>query len=162
MSTKSPVKTADELFNSILENYPKSSHKLLNDAYKFATNGHKNQKRKSGEDYITHPLQVALYLAELNLDKETIIAAFLHDLIEDTDVTYSDIKKDFGKEVADIVDGVTKLDKINYNSKEEAKADAIRKMVIAMSKDIRVLILKLADRLHNLSLIHISEPTRPY
>ena len=153
MSTKSPVKTADELFNSILENYPKSSHKLLNDAYKFAANGHKNQKRKSGEDYITHPLQVALYLAELNLDKETIIAAFLHDLIEDTDVTYSDIKKDFGKEVADIVDGVTKLDKINYNSKEEAKADAIRKMVIAMSKDIRVLILKLADRLHNIETI---------
>ena len=88
MSTKSSVKKADQLFNNILDNYPKSSHKLLNDAYKFAANGHKNQRRKSGEEYITHPLQVALYLAELKLDKETIIAAFLHDLIEDTEITY--------------------------------------------------------------------------
>ena len=87
------------------------------------------------------------------MDLETIVSAILHDLIEDTDITYNDIKKEFGKEIADIVDGVTKLDKINYNSKEEAKADAIRKMVIAMSKDIRVLILKLADRLHNIETI---------
>jgi GTP pyrophosphokinase len=98
-------------------------------------------------------MHVAIYLSELNFDKETIAAALLHDLIEDTDVTYEDLKDQFGEEVADIVDGVTKLDKIKYNSNEEAKADAIRKMVIAMSKDIRVLILKLADRLHNIETI---------
>jgi GTP pyrophosphokinase len=92
-------------------------------------------------------------LCELNFDKETIAAALLHDLIEDTDISYEDLKKEFGEEVADIVDGVTKLDKIKYSSNEEAKADAIRKMVIAMSKDIRVLILKLADRLHNIQTI---------
>ena len=92
-------------------------------------------------------------MCELNFDKETIAAALLHDLIEDTDISYEDLKKEFGEEVADIVDGVTKLDKIKYSSNEEAKADAIRKMVIAMSKDIRVLILKLADRLHNIQTI---------
>ena len=105
----------------------------------------------------------------LSMDIETIVSAILHDLIEDTDITYKDLKKEFGKEVADIVDGVTKLDKINYNSKEEAKADAIRKMVIAMAKDIRVLILKLADRLHNIETIeylnavsytHLTLPTK--
>ena len=143
----------DNLLSEILQNYQKSDHDLIIDAFNYASDGHKNQKRLSGESYITHPLQVAHYLSNLNLDTETIIAAFLHDLIEDTEVTYNDIKKKFGKEVADIVDGVTKIDKINYNSKEEAKADAIRKMVIAMSKDIRVLILKLADRLHNIETI---------
>ena len=143
----------DNLLSEILQNYQESDHVLIIDAFNYASDGHKNQKRLSGESYITHPLQVAHYLSNLNLDTETIIAAFLHDLIEDTEVTYNDIKKKFGKEVADIVDGVTKIDKINYNSKEEAKADAIRKMVIAMSKDIRVLILKLADRLHNIETI---------
>ena len=143
----------DNLLSEILQNYQESDHDLIIDAFNYASDGHKNQKRLSGESYITHPLQVAHYLSNLNLDTETIIAAFLHDLIEDTEVTYNDIKKKFGKEVADIVDGVTKIDKINYNSKEEAKADAIRKMVIAMSKDIRVLILKLADRLHNIETI---------
>ena len=143
----------DKLLSEILQNYQESDHDLIIDAFNYASDGHKNQKRLSGESYITHPLQVAHYLSNLNLDTETIIAAFLHDLIEDTEVTYNDIKKKFGKEVADIVDGVTKIDKINYNSKEEAKADAIRKMVIAMSKDIRVLILKLADRLHNIETI---------
>ena len=143
----------DNLLSEILQNYQESDHDLIIDAFNYASDGHKNQKRLSGESYITHPLQVAHYLSNLNLDIETIIAAFLHDLIEDTEVTYNDIKKKFGKEVADIVDGVTKIDKINYNSKEEAKADAIRKMVIAMSKDIRVLILKLADRLHNIETI---------
>ena len=143
----------DNLLSEILQNYRESDHDLIIDAFNYASDGHNNQKRLSGESYITHPLQVAHYLSNLNLDTETIIAAFLHDLIEDTEVTYNDIKKKFGKEVADIVDGVTKIDKINYNSKEEAKADAIRKMVIAMSKDIRVLILKLADRLHNIETI---------
>ena len=153
MAKLSETDLIDNLLNEIIETYDESEHDVINEAFLYASEGHRNQKRKSGESYITHPLQVAHYLASLNLDIETIIAAFLHDLVEDTEITYKDIKKKFGIEVADIVDGVTKIDKINYNSTEEAKADAIRKMVIAMSKDIRVLILKLADRLHNIETI---------
>ena len=146
------ILSADELFNDLCSKFIDDKD-LLEKAYNFASDGHINQKRASGEPYITHPLQVALYLSDLSMDLETIIAAILHDLIEDTDITYKNIKKEFGSDVANIVDGVTKLDRIQYNSNEEAKAEAIRKMVIAMSKDIRVLILKLADRLHNIQTI---------
>ena len=146
------ILSADELFNDLSSKFIEDKD-LLKKAYNFASDGHMNQKRASGEPYITHPLQVALYLSDLSMDLETIIAAILHDLIEDTDITYKNIKKEFGSDVANIVDGVTKLDRIQYNSNEEAKAEAIRKMVIAMSKDIRVLILKLADRLHNIQTI---------
>ncbi len=146
------ILSADELFNDLSSKFIEKKD-LLEKAYNFASDGHMNQKRASGEPYITHPLQVALYLSDLSMDLETIIAAILHDLIEDTDITYKNIKKEFGSDVANIVDGVTKLDRIQYNSNEEAKAEAIRKMVIAMSKDIRVLILKLADRLHNIQTI---------
>ncbi|MDC3227211.1 bifunctional (p)ppGpp synthetase/guanosine-3',5'-bis(diphosphate) 3'-pyrophosphohydrolase [Acidimicrobiaceae bacterium] len=146
------ILSADELFNDLSSKFIDDKD-LLEKAYNFASDGHMNQKRASGEPYITHPLQVALYLSDLSMDLETIIAAILHDLIEDTDITYKNIKKEFGSDVANIVDGVTKLDRIQYNSNEEAKAEAIRKMVIAMSKDIRVLILKLADRLHNIQTI---------
>ncbi|MFL2711367.1 MAG: RelA/SpoT family protein [Candidatus Actinomarina sp.] len=146
------ILSADELFNNLSAKFIDDKD-LLEKAYNFASDGHMNQKRASGEPYITHPLQVALYLSDLSMDLETIIAAILHDLIEDTDITYKNIKKEFGSDVANIVDGVTKLDRIQYNSNEEAKAEAIRKMVIAMSKDIRVLILKLADRLHNIQTI---------
>ena len=153
MDTINPTSQTSELLDKLLSNMDNKHHSIINEGFIFANEGHKNQKRRSGEPYITHPLQVAIYLSEINLDIETIIAALLHDLIEDTDITYEDIMSKFGKEIADIVDGVTKLDKIKYNTTEEAKADAIRKMVIAMSKDIRVLILKLADRLHNIKTI---------
>ena len=153
MDTINPTSQTSELLDKLLSNMDNKHHSIINEGFIFANEGHKNQKRKSGEPYITHPLQVAIYLSEINLDIETIIAALLHDLIEDTDITYEDIMSKFGKEIADIVDGVTKLDKIKYNTTEEAKADAIRKMVIAMSRDIRVLILKLADRLHNIKTI---------
>ena len=153
MVTASKAMNVKELSNKLLNLYSEKDQEEINTAFLYAKKGHQGQKRKSGEDYITHPLHVAIYLAELNFDIETIKAALLHDLVEDTEITYQDIKKTFGKEVADLVDGVTKLDKIRYNSREEAKADAIRKMVIAMSKDIRVLILKLADRLHNIETI---------
>ena len=153
MDTISPTSQTNELLDKLLSKMDNKYHSIINEGFIFANEGHKNQKRKSGEPYITHPLQVAIYLSEINLDIETIIAALLHDLIEDTDITYEDIKSKFGSEIADIVDGVTKLDKIKYNTTEEAKADAIRKMVIAMSRDIRVLILKLADRLHNIKTI---------
>ena len=153
MVTASKAMNVKELSDKLLNLYSEKDQEEINTAFLYAKKGHQGQKRKSGEEYITHPLHVAIYLAELNFDIETIKAALLHDLVEDTDITYQDIKKTFGKEVADLVDGVTKLDKIKYNSREEAKADAIRKMVIAMSKDIRVLILKLADRLHNIETI---------
>ena len=153
MVTASKAMNVKELSDKLLSLYSEKDQEEINNAFLYAKNGHQGQKRKSGEEYITHPLHVAIYLAELNFDIDTIKAALLHDLVEDTDFTYQDIKKTFGKEVADLVDGVTKLDKIKYNSREEAKADAIRKMVIAMSKDIRVLILKLADRLHNIETI---------
>ncbi len=153
MVTASKAMNVKELSDKLLNLYSEKDQEEINTAFLYAKKGHQGQKRKSGEEYITHPLHVAIYLAELNFDIETIKAALLHDLVEDTEITYQDIKKTFGKEVADLVDGVTKLDKIRYNSREEAKADAIRKMVIAMSKDIRVLILKLADRLHNIETI---------
>ena len=153
MATISPSKEVNKLYDKLLGYFNPKDQAYINRAFQYAYEGHNGQNRKSGEPYITHPLHVALYLCELNFDKETIAAALLHDLIEDTDISYEDLKKEFGEEVADIVDGVTKLDKIKYSSNEEAKADAIRKMVIAMSKDIRVLILKLADRLHNIQTI---------
>ena len=153
MATISPSKEVNKLYDKLLSYFNPKDQAYINRAFQYAYDGHNGQNRKSGEPYITHPLHVALYLCELNFDKETIAAALLHDLIEDTHISYEDLKKEFGEEVADIVDGVTKLDKIKYSSNEEAKADAIRKMVIAMSKDIRVLILKLADRLHNIQTI---------
>ena len=153
MATISPSKEVNKLYDKLLGYFNPKDQAYINRAFQYAYDGHNGQNRKSGEPYITHPLHVAIYLCELNFDIETIAAALLHDLIEDTDISYEDLKKEFGEEVADIVDGVTKLDKIKYSSNEEAKADAIRKMVIAMSKDIRVLILKLADRLHNIQTI---------
>ena len=153
MATISPSKEVNKLYDKLLGYFNPKDQTYINRAFQYAYDGHNGQNRKSGEPYITHPLHVAIYLCELNFDKETIAAALLHDLVEDTEISYDDLKKEFGEEVADIVDGVTKLDKIKYSTNEEAKADAIRKMVIAMSKDIRVLILKLADRLHNIQTI---------
>ena len=143
----------DEIFANLVDSISHFDTNSLRSAYELAKNAHKDQKRASGEPYITHPLFVAKYLSDIGMDNDTIISALLHDVVEDTDVKLSRIKKEFGKEVALIVDGVTKLDKINFSSTEEAQAESIRKMVIAMSKDIRVLILKLADRLHNIETI---------
>ena len=147
------ISNPDEIFNAIVDNMQGFDIAELKSAYAFAKDAHKDQTRATGDPYITHPLFVAKYLSEIGMDNETIISALLHDVVEDTDIKLSKIKKEFGKDVALIVDGVTKLDKINYSSTEEAQAESIRKMVIAMSKDIRVLILKLADRLHNIQTI---------
>ena len=124
--------------------------KKIKEAYAFAENAHKSQLRSSGEPYIIHPLEVALILMDLGLDVDTVVAGLLHDVVEDTGVPIEELTKLFGAEVADLVDGVTKLGKIAFKTKEEQQAENLRKMFLAMAKDIRVIIIKLADRLHNL------------
>ena len=142
--------TIDDLIEKIKTYNPNVDEIEIRSAYELARVNHQGQKRNSGEDYIIHPLHVAMILADMNMDSATIIAGLLHDTIEDTSVTYEDIEKKFGKEIAELVDGVTKLKKLNYKSKAEKQAENIRKMVLAMAKDIRVIIVKLADRLHNM------------
>lgn len=142
--------TIDDLIEKIKTYNPNVDEAEIRSAYELAKVNHQGQKRNSGEDYIIHPLHVAMILADMNMDSATIIAGLLHDTIEDTSVIYEDIEKKFGKEIAELVDGVTKLKKLNYKSKAEKQAENIRKMVLAMAKDIRVIIVKLADRLHNM------------
>ncbi|GMA59848.1 hypothetical protein GCM10025859_02880 [Alicyclobacillus fastidiosus] len=127
-------------------------------AYLFAERAHAGQQRMSGEPYITHPLAVAFILAGLQLDATAIIAALLHDVVEDTEVTDANLLQNFGAEVAALVDGVTKLKRIKFDSREEQQAENLRKMFMAMAKDIRVLIIKLADRLHNMRTIRYQTP----
>lgn len=142
-------------FLSTIEQYnPNYDMDVISKAYDVAEEMHRNQLRKSGEEYLIHPLAVAVILAELGMDSETIAAGLLHDVIEDTSYTVEDMTKDFGTEVTELVDGVTKLSALKFESKEERQAENLRKMFLAMSKDIRVLIIKLADRLHNLRTIN--------
>ena len=128
--------------------HPKADLALLQRAYDVAEAAHAGQKRKSGDPYITHPLAVATILAELGMDTTTLVAALLHDTVEDTGSRWTDSREDFGDEVAHLVDGVTKLDKVKFGN--AAEAETIRKMVVAMARDPRVLVIKLADRLHNM------------
>ena len=136
--------------------------KLIMKAYELAYEKHKDQFRKSGEAYIIHPLHVAYILADIGLDTSTICAALLHDTVEDTDITNEDIVKLFGKEIADLVAGVTKLGNIQFSSVEERQVEDYRKMFLAMGKDIRVIIIKLADRLHNMRTLKFLAPDRQY
>ncbi len=140
----------NNVFERIEEVYAGKDLILLEKAYDFAKKAHENQKRASGEEYFTHPCAVAQILVDLGLDSATVAAAFLHDVIEDTPVSEGDIKKEFGDEVLELVKGVTKLERIEFKSQEEEQAENFRKIFVAMAKDIRVIIIKLADRLHNM------------
>lgn len=139
-----------EVYERLSENYGGGELSLVEKAYSYAENAHENQKRASGEPYFTHPCAVASILMDLGLDAPTVAAAFLHDVIEDTPVSEGDILKEFGGEVLELVQGVTKLEKIEFTSLEEEQAENFRKIFVAMAKDIRVIIIKLADRLHNM------------
>ena len=144
----SPEVLYQELIKSVKKYHPSTDISMIEKAYKVASEAHKDQKRKSGEPYIIHPLCVAIILADLELDKETIVAGLLHDAVEDTWMTYEEVEKEFGSEVALLVDGVTKLGQLSYSKdKVEVQAENLRKMFLAMAKDIRVILIKLADRL---------------
>lgn len=140
----------ESLISIVKQNNPDANTDLIFKAYRLADGAHKDQKRLSGEAYIIHPVSVAYILAEYKMDTETIVAAILHDVIEDTSFAYDDIKDMFNEQIADLVEGVTKIGRIEYQSKEESQAENLRKMVLAMSKDIRVILIKLVDRLHNM------------
>ena len=150
-----------QLLVKVAENRPSDDLEIIRKAYDFSLRHHDGQMRASGEPYLIHPLEVALVLADLKLDSTAISAGLLHDAIEDTDVTHDDIRQTFSDQVAHIVEGVTKIDKIDFASREERQAENVRKMVLAMVDDIRVVLIKLADRLHNMrTLEHLPEERR--
>ena len=156
-----PDRLYDILIARIRKYHPSTDVSLIEKAYKLAVEAHGDQRRKSGEPYIIHPLWVAIILADLEMDKETIAAGMLHDVVEDTKFTEEDIRKEFGAEVALLVDGVTKLGRLSYSSdKLEVQAENLRKMFLAMAKDIRVIIIKLADRLHNMRTLQFMTPAK--
>ncbi|SDR26912.1 GTP pyrophosphokinase [Thermostaphylospora chromogena] len=146
----------EPLFRTVKATHPKADLRLIERAYEVAAYYHRGQKRKSGDPYITHPLAVATILAELGTDDETLCAALLHDTVEDTAYSLEELRADFGENIALLVDGVTKLDKVKFG--DAAQAETVRKMVVAMSRDIRVLIIKLADRLHNMRTMRYLPP----
>ena len=146
-----------KLLRKIIRN--SADAKLIGKAYKFAEKAHQGQKRKSGADYIEHPLKVAYYLSELKLSPTTIAAALLHDVVDDTDITLKEIKKEFGKEIAFLVEGVSKLGKIKYHG-QQRQIENLRKLFLAMAEDIRVILIKLYDRLHNLETLNHLRPDK--
>lgn len=150
MKTDNMDITIDDIINTVKSYNPQANFDLITKAYNLAYEAHADQKRISGEMYITHPLHVAMILTDLHIDDVTIAAALLHDVVEDTIYTIEQMKELFGEEVAMLIDGVTKLSKMKYKSKEDQQLETYRKMFLAMAKDIRVIMIKLADRLHNM------------
>ena len=150
-----------QLLAKVAENRPTDDLEIIRKAYDFSLKHHQGQTRASGEPYLIHPLEVSLVLADMKLDSTAIAAGLLHDAIEDTSVTHEDVRREFGDQVVHIVEGVTKIDKIDLASREERQAENVRKMVLAMVDDIRVVLIKLADRLHNMrTLKHLPEERR--
>ena len=152
--SEKPLRTLDELTQKILSYYPNADIKLIEKAYSFSEKAHQGQIRRSGEAYISHPLSVAGILAELNLDLDSIITGLLHDTVEDTHATIDEIRKEFGDTVAMLVDGVTKISQMKFKTSTEKQGENIRKMIVAMGKDVRVILVKLCDRLHNMRTLH--------
>ena len=150
----------EEILKQIAETYNSAEQAVLNHAFYFAKSAHTGQKRASGEEYFTHPVAVAKILIDLGMDYNTVAAAFLHDVVEDTPVSESDIKTEFGDEILELVAGVTKLDKIEFKSHEEEQAENFKKIFVSMAKDIRVIIIKLADRLHNMRSLNFLSQER--
>ncbi|MFN3254589.1 MAG: RelA/SpoT family protein [Ilumatobacter sp.] len=152
-ATAAAVGELGPLLTAYRRRHPKSPISTINRAYRVASDAHQSQMRRSGEAYINHPLAVAQIVAEIGLDEVSVAAALLHDAVEDTEITLADVHEGFGSDVAAIVDGVTKLERIRFDSREEQQAATMRKMLVAMAKDLRVLVIKLADRLHNMRTI---------
>ena len=154
------MQSRQEFLDEIIELNPKYDIELIGRAYDVAAKMHEGQLRKSGEPYLIHPMAVVKILAELGMDEDTLVAGLLHDVVEDTEYTNEQLRQEFGEEVELLVDGVTKIGSLQYENKEERQAETLRKMFLAMSKDIRVLIIKLADRLHNLRTINYMTPNK--
>ncbi|HEU5113811.1 MAG TPA: RelA/SpoT family protein, partial [Acidimicrobiia bacterium] len=153
-TTESSQATFEDVVSAFVAHHPDGDVDLLRRAYEVAAEAHADQVRKTGDPYITHPLAVAHMLAGYGLDEPTLAAALLHDTVEDTNLTLNDLSMQFGDEIGRLIDGVTKLDRVRYSNREQAQAATIRKMVVAMAQDVRVLIIKLFDRLHNLRTVH--------
>lgn len=155
---------SDQMFEKLIENIKSSGHQMdlerIRAAYQLAKEAHEGQKRRDGSDYITHCVSAADICLQMGLDEDSVIAALLHDVIEDTKVTYADISKQFGPVVADLVDGVTKLTRVQYTSQEEEQMENMRKMLLAMAKDIRVIFIKIADRMHNMRTMDYQTPEK--
>ncbi|MBO7701011.1 MAG: bifunctional (p)ppGpp synthetase/guanosine-3',5'-bis(diphosphate) 3'-pyrophosphohydrolase [Eubacteriaceae bacterium] len=152
--------TIQDLLDEVRQYNPQADCDLITKAYETARDAHEGQNRYSGDPYIVHPLAVAMILAQMHMDQSTIIAGLLHDVIEDTSLTYDDIKESFGEEVADLVDGVTKITKFQFSSNEEAQIESYRKMFVSMASDVRVIIVKLCDRLHNMRTLDAMRPEK--
>ena len=158
---QNPEQLYEALIARVRKYHPSADISLIEKAYKLSREAHKEQVRKSGEPYIIHPLWVGIILADLELDKETLVAGILHDVVEDTVMTEEEITAIFGEEVALLVDGVTKLTQISWTiDKVEIQAENLRKMFLAMAKDIRVILIKLADRLHNMRTLQYMKPEK--
>ena len=151
--TEEQQRDYEKLYKQMQDSGRSYDYALVKKAFEFCAIKHEGQKRYTNEDYYIHPFNVALIIVSLGMDGESIAAALLHDVVEDTDTTLDDIKREFGDDVALLVDGVTKIGRLNFSTKEQQQAESLRKMLIAMGQDIRVIIIKLADRLHNMRTI---------
>ena len=150
----------DELIADVAAYNPDVDRDLITRAFLFAAAAHEGQQRRSGEEFVLHPWGAAKICAQLRLDDETIAAALLHDVVEDTEVGLEDVRAEFGDEIAKLVEGVTKLTRVQFQSREQAEAENYRKLIVAMAEDVRVILIKLADRLHNLRTIWAPSPVQ--